>query len=82
MKCHSHGVLLGGCQDGATHRGRGIQAGRHTIGPLLQGLVYADLRVKDLEKRQTSDVRAELTLLHQTEDPRLELHSQPQRVLT
>ena len=75
-------MLLGGCQDGATHRGRGIQAGRHTVGPLLQGFVYADLRVKDLEKRQTSNMRAGLALLHQTEDPRLELHSQPQWVLT
>lgn len=47
-------VLLGGFQDGATHRGRGIQAEWHTVGPLLQGFIYADLRVKDLEKMQTS----------------------------
>ena len=47
-------VSLGGFQGGVTHRGQGIQAEWHTVGPLLQGFIYADLRVKDLEKMQTS----------------------------
>lgn len=42
-----------GGQVGGTHGGRGVLAEWHAVGLLLRGLIYAHLRVKDLEKVQT-----------------------------